>query len=369
MKKRDQRNYVIIGLCAILLVMGIGYAAFSTLLTINGTATVTNSWCVGFDNTKTNTYQITKGVSTGTSPTGSMTYSGTACSSTLQPTSTLSSVFYQPGDQIEYTLTIQNASTVPVAIKSILIDNQSVTSNTTITKGNIQYIVEMPASTNIAVSSSTTMKVTAKFQNDTDVVGPYAGSETQTVEVKINAEQGDGTDGFTPAPAAQTVYAWNTTEVTIGTSTINDLASTKTAQPYYSSAADVMSASGYTFFNKYTVVNDAITEGYSCQTFDISGFEPVCLKMSTDGSGYGYDAGGNHTGNAGILNALNSNTVFTGNNPAGSCYFDSDTSLCGAGELYDLYVSADADGYVSAGKGSTNAECFVYYDGDANCGE
>ena len=366
MKKRDQRNYLIIALCAILVVMGIGYAAFSQLLTINGTATVSNSWCVGFDNTKTNTYQITKGVSTGTSPTGSMTYSGTACSNTLQPTSTLSSVFYQPGDKIEYTLTIQNASTVPVAIKSILVDNQSVTSNTTITKGNIQYIVEMPASTNIAVSGTTTMKVTAKFQNDTDVTGPYAGSETQTVEVKINAEQGDGTDGFTPAHSTYTgdVYAWNTSSVTIGTSTINDLASTKTAQPYYTSAADVMSASGYTFFNKYTVVNDAITEGYSCQTFGISGFEPVCLKMSTDGSGYGYDAGGNHTGNAGILNALNSNTTFTGNNPAGSCSLGSSNSSCSAG---NLSVSAFSIGHVSAIDNSTYASCGVDSYGNANC--
>ena len=196
MNKRNQRTYVIIGLCAILVIMGIGYAAFSTLLTINGTANITNSWCVGFDNTKTNTKVITKGISTGTEPTGTMTYSGTACSSTLQPVSNLASVFYQPGDQIEYTLTIQNASTVPVAIKSILIDEQSVNSNTTITKGNVQYIVEMPASTNIAVSGTTTMKVTAKFQNDTDVVGPYAGNETQTIQVKINAEQGDGTDGM-----------------------------------------------------------------------------------------------------------------------------------------------------------------------------
>ena len=117
--ERDKRNYIIVALCAILVVMGVGYAAFSSLLTINGTANISNSWCVGFDNTKTNTMRIEKGLSTGTEPTGTMTYSGTACESNLQPNSSLTAKFYQPGDQIEYTLTIVNKSSVTAAIKSI----------------------------------------------------------------------------------------------------------------------------------------------------------------------------------------------------------------------------------------------------------
>ena len=132
--ERDRRNYLIIALCMILVVMGVGYAAFSSLLTINGTANVTNSFCLGFDNTKTNTYIVTKGVQTGSNPTGSMSYSGTACNTTLQPNASISATFHQPGDQIEYTLTITNASSVGVAIKSVLVDNESVTSNTTKTK-------------------------------------------------------------------------------------------------------------------------------------------------------------------------------------------------------------------------------------------
>ena len=326
--KTDKRNYIIIALCLIVVVMGVGYAAFSQLLTINGTANITNSWCVGFDNMKTDTMEITKGISTGTEPTGTMTYSGTACGTNLVPNSSLSARFYQPGDQIEYTLTIVNKSTVTAAIKSILVDNESVTSNTTKKKDNITYIIEMPETTTLAPNASTTMKVIAKFQNESDISGPYSG-ETKTIEVKINAEQDDGNGGFTPTPvtpATQTVYAFNTTSVTIGTSTVNDLVSTKTASPYYTSAAEVMNASGYTFFNKYTVENDIITGGYSCHTFGISGFEPVCLKMSNDSSEYGYDAGGNHTGNAGILKALQNDSTFT--NASGSCSFEATVSKC-----------------------------------------
>ena len=41
--KQDKRNYIIVALCLILVVMGVGYAAFSSLLTINGTANISNS--------------------------------------------------------------------------------------------------------------------------------------------------------------------------------------------------------------------------------------------------------------------------------------------------------------------------------------
>ena len=62
---RDKRNYIIVGLLLLVLFMAVGFAAFSTNLQINGTAGISTNWCVGFDNTKTSTYEITKGKSTG----------------------------------------------------------------------------------------------------------------------------------------------------------------------------------------------------------------------------------------------------------------------------------------------------------------
>ncbi|MBR3229435.1 MAG: hypothetical protein IKF91_01255, partial [Bacilli bacterium] len=87
-------------------------------------------------------------------------------------------------------------------------------------------------------------------------------------------------------------------------------------------------------------------------------------KMSTDGSEYGYDAGGNHTGNAGILNALNSNTAFTGNNPAGSCNFDSTSLICDAD---GLHLGAGSNGYVYAYADSTGDTCYISSDSYAYC--
>ena len=307
--KYDKRNYIIIGLCAILVVMGVGYAAFSSLLTINGTANITNSWCLGFDNTKTNTYQITKGVSTGQTPTGTMTYTGTACSTTLVPHSNLTAAFHQPGDQIEYTLTIKNASTVTAAIKSIKVDNQTITGNTTKTKGNITFTVNFPLDTTLSPNEETTMTVIAKFQNETDVTGSYAGNESQSISVEINGEQDDGNGGIIPTPSKFTgsIYRNNNTYALIGTSIV-PVSGTKYVIAYgnnivpvgpYDTQSECQTAledlgytSGFsceqqtgtfggvgeyttdastlnkTYYLKHDVVNDVITASYVCFVTD-----------------------------------------------------------------------------------------------------
>ena len=400
--ERDKRNYLIIALCAILVVMGVGYAAFSSLLTINGTANISNSWCVGFDNTKTNTMSITKGLSTGTTPTGSMSYSGTACGTNLVPTSSLVAHFYQPGDQIEYTLTITNKSTVTAAIKSILVDNESVTSNTTKKKDNITYIVEMPESTTLAPNASTTMKVIAKFQNDTDVTGPYSG-ETKTIEVKINAEQDDGNGGMdiTPVSSAYTgpIYRWSTTEAHNGDSIVSG-SETRwceinqqynynscedgfpfeteiecnsaiqegilegwwqegefTCEPstittgigeYTTDASDL----NKTYYLKHDVVEDIITASYLCFVYNNA---EHCMKASSD----------YFQTNTGIISdyqAFYSLGAFNNNwsTPAG-CRYVSNESTCYGGDF--SYVKADQYALFIEATGG----CQAFYSGLSRC--
>ena len=356
-KPMYKSNYIIIALCLIIVIMGIGYAAFSSLLTINGTANILNSWCVGFDNTKTDTYQITKGLSIGTTPTGSMSYSGTVCGTNLVPTASLASHFYQPGDQIEYTLTIQNASTVPVAIKSILIDNQSVTSNTAITKGNIQYIVNMPASTNIAVNGTTTMKVIAKFQNDTDVTGAYAGSETQTIQVKINAEQGNGSDGFTPTAAEYTgtIYRWSTTRLA------NKDSSSASTYPYiitnltegtdYVKNASLLNKN---YYLKHDIVDDEIINSYVCFVYNNA---EHCMK--------GGDGGASFAANTQIIRDFQTfNNLPDNSNPG--CYYNSSSSYCFGGGFYDESIGSNGSAYVF---GTSSENCGINDSGYSVCSE
>ncbi|MBR3229721.1 MAG: hypothetical protein IKF91_02710, partial [Bacilli bacterium] len=331
-------------------------AAFSSMLTINGTANISNSWCVGFDNTMTNTMQITKGVATGTTPTGSMSYSGTACGSNLVPSSSLVAHFYQPGDQIEYTLTITNKSTVTVAIKSILVDNESVTQNTTKNKDNITYIIEMPESTTLAPNTSTTMKAIAKFQNETDVTGNVNG-ETKTIEVKINAEQDDGNGGFTPTPATYTgtIYRWSTTTLA------NKDSSAASNNPY--TIANLTEGTDYvknasllnkTYYLKHDVEDDIITASYVCFVYNNT---EHCMK--------GGDGGASYSANQQILRDFQTfNNLPDNANPG--CRLGSSTSNCNGGG-FD-YVYADSDGRVSV-DGSPSEYCSVSIYGSSNCGE
>ena len=389
--KIDKRNYIIVALCLILVVMGVGYAAFSSLLTINGTANITNSWCVGFDNTKTDDYTAKAGITGGTAPTGSITFSGNACETKYQPDASLTATFHQPGDQIEYTLTIKNKSTVPVAIKSIQVENNNVTTDTTIKKGNIEFIVHMPETSNLPVDGETTMRVVARFQNETNVTGPYDGEE-QSINVKINAEQGTGSDGMVTTYTGS-VYRHNTNRVHNGDNindtgtiwVITDLSngneyadeynaedecqagyeeknltseySCQTREKGLGSYTEDASTLNKTYYLKHDIVEDVVTNSYVC--FVYNNIEH-CMK--------GADSGASFVQNTQIikdfqsfnsLGAYNSN----GGNPTG-CGFSSSSALCYSGGFYNIY--SYIFGNVRA-SGTINKFCGVLNSGFSYC--
>ena len=392
--ERDKRNYIIVALCAILVVMGVGYATFSSLLTINGTASTSNSWCLGFDNTKTNAYEITKGISTGEAPSGSMAYTGTACGSNLVPHADLSATFHQPGDQIEYTLTIKNASTVTAAIKSILVDSESVSTNTTKKKGNIIYIINMPADTTLSPNEETTMTVVAKVQNDTDITGTYTGGETQTINVGINTEQDDGNGGM-DTTFTGTIYRHNAQTIMngfamagkwCGIGAINscdygiifqseascrqfiqygiannvtiygDLSeytcteSSTKREITYTKDASTLNAN---YYLKHDVVEDIVTNSYVCFVYNNA---EHCMK------------GGEFETNTQIIKdyqTFNNLGDYDYSTDTG-CNFISSYSTCYGGDFYRINVRSD--GFVIV-NGSSSEDCRVTSDGGSACNE
>ena len=389
--KSDKRNYIIIILCLILVVMGVGYAAFSTLLTINGTASITNSWCVGFDQTKTNTYTASAGIEGGTVPTGNMSYSGTTCETNYVPNASLTANFKQPGDEIEYTLTIKNKSSVTADIKSIIVGEDSLTTDTTITKGNVQFIIHMPESTTLTPNQETTMKVVARFQNNTDITGPYSG-ETQSISVGINVEQDDGNGGMVTTYTG-TVYRHNTNRVHNGdnintTGTIWVIANSSTGGEYadeYNTEAECQagyegknSPSGYscqerqiglgtyteesstlnkTYYLKHDIVEDIVTNSYVCFVYNNS---EHCMK--------GAESGASFTQNTGMIRDFQTfNNLgaynYNGGNPTG-CSFTASYSYCYGGGFY--YVYAYSTGNVNV-YGSASASCYVTRTGKSSC--
>ena len=272
---RDKRNYIIGTLLLLVLFMAVGFAAFRTVLTINGTASISSNWCVGFDNRNTSAYEITKGFSTGTNPSASISFSGTACSTNYVPNSTLTANFYQPGDKVEYTLTIANKSSMTAAIESIEVNGSSVTSNKTITDGNIIWKVYMPENTTLASNATTTMVVSAEFQNTSNISEMTSGGSS-SLTVGINVVQDDGNGGFTPTASAQTVYAINTNTITQGTSTFANIGTT------YNSCA----ATGKNVCLRYTIDrtdNNKVTGSEVCFVYNSTEY---CLTGADSGEAY-----------------------------------------------------------------------------------
>ena len=76
MTEKQKKSMLIGSLLAVVVLMAIAYSAFASNLTITGTGSVSSNWCIGFDSSKTNDYQATAGITGGTVPTGSMSFSG-----------------------------------------------------------------------------------------------------------------------------------------------------------------------------------------------------------------------------------------------------------------------------------------------------
>ena len=103
---RTNRNYIIIGLCTILLIMGVGYAAFSSQLKISGTSNIGSSWNVKITSITPNSI-----VGTAENKKEVTTYNDTSA--------TFGVSLKSPGDSITYDITIVNQGTIDAILKTI----------------------------------------------------------------------------------------------------------------------------------------------------------------------------------------------------------------------------------------------------------
>ena len=106
MNKRRKNNYIILGLCAVLVLMGIGYAAFSSRLNITGTSNITSNWDVRI----TNIESELNGATDLEAP-------------TYDNTNGMYASFHtglsKPGDYALYTITIENRGDIDARIEQI----------------------------------------------------------------------------------------------------------------------------------------------------------------------------------------------------------------------------------------------------------
>lgn len=104
---KDSKNMVIGMLCAVVCVMAVAYAAFSTTLNVTTTATVASNWCVKVKSASCTPAPV-QGGATG------VTANATTSSDSLGATLTMN--FVQPGDSATCTVVYENCGSLAAAI-------------------------------------------------------------------------------------------------------------------------------------------------------------------------------------------------------------------------------------------------------------
>ncbi len=104
--ERKSRNVIIGLLCAIIVFMGVGFAAsLSSILKINGNAEITGTWNVKITG-------ITATGTTGKAEAGTPTFTST--------TATFNATLKEPSDSVTYKVTVQNNGTIQAKLDDVV---------------------------------------------------------------------------------------------------------------------------------------------------------------------------------------------------------------------------------------------------------
>ena len=163
-----QRNYIILGLCSILLVMAAGYAAFRTQLTINGTSNITSEFKVLI--TDIQSRNVVGRAENAEEP------------SHTETTATFKTNLYLPGDSITYDVTVENQGSIDAVLKTI----QKSDSNNNAIIFETSGIQEGEV---LKASESTKFSVTVSYNASTT---SQPSNITSDLEVTLDYEQATG---------------------------------------------------------------------------------------------------------------------------------------------------------------------------------
>ena len=193
---KTQRNYIIIGLCAILVIMGVGYAAFQSQLKISGTSNIASNFLV-----KITDIEVSSKSGGAADKPGVTTHTDT--------TATFGTTLQSPGDSITYDITIENQGSIDATLKTIsktdtnnsaiIFETSGVNEGDALNVGETA-VMQVTVTYNPSVTSqpsnlNSTLKVDLTYeQSDGSSVGPGPGGSTTTVggqEVEV-VSSGDG---------------------------------------------------------------------------------------------------------------------------------------------------------------------------------
>ena len=188
-----QRNYIIIGLCAILVIMAVGYAAFTTQLKINGTTNIDSNFSVKITNIQS------------TVQSGSATNAVEPSYTDL--TATFKTNLVSPGDSMKYDITVSNEGSIDAVLESIEVntgENEAITFETSGIENGDKLeasqtdILTVIVSYNSSVTSqpentNSTITVTLNYKQDDGTVVPPTPTTIVPEDLKALAvTEGDG---------------------------------------------------------------------------------------------------------------------------------------------------------------------------------
>ena len=188
---RTNRNYIIMGLCAILVIMGVGYAAFQSQLKISGASNIASNWNVRITDIQSSV------VSGSASDAQKPSYTDT--------TATFKTNLVLPGDSMKYDITVANEGTIDAVLESIEVntgENEAITFETS----GIENGDKLEASQTdiLTVIVSYISSVTSQPENT-----------NSTITVTLNYKQDDGTV-VPPTPTGPTIGGQEVEVVTEG---------------------------------------------------------------------------------------------------------------------------------------------------------
>ena len=174
-----QRNYIIIGLCAILVIMGVGYAAFSSQLKITGTSNIDSTWDVQITD-------IQSSVVVGT-PTNQIEPTHDKLSATFH------TKLYKPNDTMKYDITVSNLGSLDAKLDKINVPENS--------SSAISYKVTGIKEGDLLKSNETALlTVTVKYNNVTS----QPSQEELNINFNITLEYSQAPNGYVPPVTGMT---------------------------------------------------------------------------------------------------------------------------------------------------------------------
>ncbi len=194
---RTQRNYMIMGLCAILLIMAVGYAAFQSQLKITGTSNIRSNFLVRITDIQSNVQ------------------SGSA-SNAIEPsytdtTATFKTNLVSPGDSMKYDITVANEGNIDAVLNSIKVNNSNNEAITFETSG-IEEGDELKASETDILTVIVTYNPSITSQPE---------NTTATITVTLDYGQSGGS-GNLPSGNDQTIGGQEVEIVSSGTGLYED---------------------------------------------------------------------------------------------------------------------------------------------------